>query len=620
MDNNTFMVRYMELGKKHYKLGIPLFNIISAVNFIKDEIYTLLASKHTLDNNFLKLNKIFGQITTYMSKGYFLEEIDIVHHRHIEEMSDTIFYRLHIKWVVDFLKSMRSNNIKNEPHFISYEHSDFRDWLESPYAKIIVRNDFVKNELVTLNKHLYSLANSIYFHISINNYFEAVALLQNFSNDSIHMMHILNKYALEHFSTKEEVFFSFIKDKSQFFTGYLSSINIRKLSIINKYRGYNFVDIVLRDVGNAIKAFVITLDNDIVFIQNQSNEFLIFYSKTKIDEIKRIQIHLKSLVENLIIRDDDVEMSVKIAIGTIKMFNEHNHNNIEKVLHYAISKAKEMPDEIYYLKHEEGLDALEVIKKSENNLHFVQNALLQNNLDVFFQPIFDLHTGKLFDVEVLARIKSGEMHISAATFIDLIYELDIIVDLDIKILEKLNKYLVDIIKVTNNIFINVSPTSLLSHKYLDKLEQSLTLFRLYNIQPIFELTEQAFLENLELVKEIHHRYRIKFAVDDFGTGFSSLKTVAELSENNVIEYIKIDGSIIKNIMTSDKTFHILDATNYMTKKLGLKNIAEFIETEDVLEKVRSLGIHYGQGYYFSQPLHISDLLKKYSKVDICDLK
>ena len=119
-----------------------------------------------------------------------------------------------------------------------------------------------------LNKHLYSLANSIYFHIGINNYFEAVALLQNFSNDSIHMMHILNKYALEHFSTKEEVFFSFIRDKLQFFTGYLSAINIRKLSIINKYRGYNFVDIVLRDVGNAIKAFVITLDDDIVFIQN----------------------------------------------------------------------------------------------------------------------------------------------------------------------------------------------------------------------------------------------------------------------------------------------------------------------------------------------------------------
>jgi len=77
----------------------------------------------------------------------------------------------------------------------------------------------------------------------------------------------------------------------------------------------------------------------------------------------------------------------------------------------------------------------------------------------------------------------------------------------------------------------------------------------------------------------------------------------------VISFIKIDGSIVKNITLSKSSFDVLDATSYMTKKLKLNNIAEFIESEEILEKVKSLGIGYGQGFHLSRPMHIDDLLQ-----------
>jgi len=131
------------------------------------------------------------------------------------------------------------------------------------------------------------------------------------------------------------------------------------------------------------------------------------------------------------------------------------------------------------------------------------------------------------------------------------------------------------------------------------------------VRPYLELTEQSFMENLELIKQLHDQLNITFAVDDFGTGYSSLRTVAELAEHQVIEYLKIDGSIVSNILTSEETFQVLDSAGYMSRKLGLKNIAEFVESEELANKLQTMGIEYGQGFHFSHPLSLEELLERY---------
>ena len=307
------------------------------------------------------------------------------------------------------------------------------------------------------------------------------------------------------------------------------------------------------------------------------------------------------------------EFHVNVAIGTVAALCDVPYRTNEKLLHFALSNAKAEHVDVYYLEKAEEQNALEMIEASEEHVHYVEDALMKQNLEIHLQPIIDVSTGELYDVEVLARIIKGEAHIPAGAFIDLIHELEIVVDLDIKILDKVIEYAPRLAPITTGLFINVSPSSLRTYRYVAALGEGVAKLKAAGIRPVFELTEQSFLENLELIKQLHDNYGIKFAVDDFGTGYSSLRTVAELAEHRVIDFIKIDGSLIKTAPSSRETYQILDAASYMTKKLGLKNIAEFIEDERMVEIVRELGIEYGQGYFYEKPLTVDALVAKYGK-------
>lgn len=613
-DEKSFEERFFKLGEIHHKIDIPLFNIISGMNFLKNELFLELAHDGMLNENYQKMSIMFSKIQEHLSYAYFKKELIHVKNRHIDELNNTIFYRLHIKWIMDFLDYLENPKATKKPE-LSFEKNMFVKWLKSSYASLIIRDDWYRDEIISQFKYFHKVALSVQSHINYGRYYDALALLESLQNSSTQIMHLLDKKVLEHFNTKEEAFFQFIENEQKNLSqsGHLTIINIRKLALVNKYRGNNVADAVVEKIAAGIKSFIVGLDEDMMFIQSSNSDFYIFYSTMAIDEILKTQSFLKSFLEGLSVDVDEMRVTSKIALSTINLNGVENFKSANKLLQYSLAKAKEQDDGSYYLDKSEAIEALELIKKSQSNIYFVQHALLQKDLEIYFQPIFSIETGLVYDVEVLARIKRGNVMVAAGSFIDLIYELDIVIDLDIEVLSKVISHSFDVAKVTDKVFINVSPSSLVSPRYIKALDNFMERIKASKLTPIFELTEQSFLENLEIIKQIHTLHGVKFAVDDFGTGYSSLKTVAELAEEDVIDYIKIDGSIIKNIITSKKTFHILDATNYMTQKLDLISIAEFVENSEILELVKKLGINLAQGYHFEKAIPIDELVKKYGK-------
>ena len=117
---------------------------------------------------------------------------------------------------------------------------------------------------------------------------------------------------------------------------------------------------------------------------------------------------------------------------------------------------------------------------------------------------------------------------------------------------------------------------------------------------IFEIVETEDIENYEEIKEFIeriHEYGAKIAIDDFGTGYSNFEYIIKLH----IDYLKIDGSIIKEV-TSDKSAELIAETiSSFSSKLGIPTIAEFVHNEAVHKKVEKMGLCYSQGYYFSEP-------------------
>jgi len=117
-------------------------------------------------------------------------------------------------------------------------------------------------------------------------------------------------------------------------------------------------------------------------------------------------------------------------------------------------------------------------------------------------------------------------------------------------------------------------------------------------------------DNIEKLKLLTTETMNEMALDDFGSGYSSIKTVVELSSNNIISFLKIDGSLIKDIDKNKESFFIVESIVKIAKTLGLKTIAEFIENERLLKIINNLDIDFAQGFYLGKPSPASEI-KKY---------
>jgi EAL domain-containing protein (putative c-di-GMP-specific phosphodiesterase class I) len=129
-----------------------------------------------------------------------------------------------------------------------------------------------------------------------------------------------------------------------------------------------------------------------------------------------------------------------------------------------------------------------------------------------------------------------------------------------------------------------------------------------NINParlIFEVTETAVISNLAAARTMMHRLRgagYRFSLDDFGAGFSSLRYLKEL----VPDFLKIDGSFIPSVKADQEQWIFVEMINDIAHRLKIESIAECVEEELTLSKLRQIGVGFGQGYLFGKPQSAPD--------------
>jgi EAL domain-containing protein (putative c-di-GMP-specific phosphodiesterase class I) len=298
--------------------------------------------------------------------------------------------------------------------------------------------------------------------------------------------------------------------------------------------------------------------------------------------------------------------------------NGMDSEEILKVLSYSQLQARPFHLEPVILRgdvdHEGWLARL---RKRELKTTQITDALRRGAVEVHFQPIIELATRNLYNVEVLARIRTDEGLMVATEFIDSVYQLGEIVELDSQVFARLREVAPEIIGVTGHLFINVSPVSLLSSDFRELMTTTVEDLRDEGLGMVvvLELTEQAIVEHLDIIHELHKLHDVKFAVDDFGTGYSSLKTLSDLAVAKVISHLKLDGSLIREIVHSRDAYKVVLAIANLARSLDLKVVAEHVESEEVLERLRSIGVELGQGRLFDMPLPLLRLVEGYSGLE-----
>jgi len=248
-----------------------------------------------------------------------------------------------------------------------------------------------------------------------------------------------------------------------------------------------------------------------------------------------------------------------------------------------------------------------VITKNEFQL-----ALDRNEFLVYYQPQIDLITNRVFGVEAVVRWQHPEYglilpksFISKAESFKLIEQLDWYVakkalcDLQI-IFEKYKSNL--------TLSLNASPYSLQNIKYPDMI---IALATANGIDPkniTVEITESGLIQELSTALDIFTRLRmknIKLSIDDFGTGYAMMQQLRHVPANE----LKIDKSFIKDMLAHENARIMTLKIIEMGHELGMKVLAEGVETVEQLEFLRANFCDRVQGYFYSRPISLSDLLK-----------
>ena len=260
-----------------------------------------------------------------------------------------------------------------------------------------------------------------------------------------------------------------------------------------------------------------------------------------------------------------------------------------------------------------------------NDLRMAQKS---DQFDVYFQPIIDLKTNQITKSEALIRWKHPNRGlVNPLDFIPLAEEIGLINEISTWVFhestQRANQW-IDRIPHGFQMSVNLSPVQFKLDFDQFKAEwiDYLTLNQLSGKNIVVEITEGLLLDAEPEILEKLLWLRdagVQVAIDDFGTGYSSLSYLNKFD----IDYLKIDKSFVKDLETNENDVKLCDAIIVMAHTLGLKVIAEGVETVGQKEILTKAGCDFGQGYYFSKPVsanEFEDLLPRYSrKKSIADL-
>lgn len=228
--------------------------------------------------------------------------------------------------------------------------------------------------------------------------------------------------------------------------------------------------------------------------------------------------------------------------------------------------------------------------------NMIRNAIINDRIVPFYQPIFNKEK-QIVKHETLIRIQNSNEIISPSVFLEVSKRIKRYTDIEKMLIEKSFKLIAD--RPDAVISVNLSGRDMTDGDVSVFIIEKLNKYKVAG-RVIFEILEDENVENIERIGTFIERVRrmgVKIAIDDFGSGYSNFSYILKLKP----DYIKIDGSIIKNIDTSEDSRAIAGAIIAFAKKLDITVIAEFVRSKEVFDACVELGVDEFQGFYLGEP-------------------
>jgi EAL domain-containing protein (putative c-di-GMP-specific phosphodiesterase class I) len=226
----------------------------------------------------------------------------------------------------------------------------------------------------------------------------------------------------------------------------------------------------------------------------------------------------------------------------------------------------------------------------------IRKALEEDKIVCFYQPIVDNQTQKIVKYETLVRLSDNGKIIPPNEFLPIVKTTKLYSQITKTVLKKACEKFKNIDKKFS---VNISIDDIEDDETVEYIIDTIKNNNLGN-KIIFEILETEGIENYSKVEKFIDNIKklnAEFAIDDFGSGYSNFKHILSLK----VDYIKIDGSLIKDVVKDKKSKIIIETIVNFAKKMGAKTIAEYVSSKEIFEEVKKLGIDCSQGYYFGKP-------------------
>ncbi len=392
----------------------------------------------------------------------------------------------------------------------------------------------------------------------------------------------------------------------------LMFLDLDEFKAVNDTLGHDMGDVLPKEVTQRICACVREADT---VARLGGDEFTVILADLD-ERYQNVELVaeaiLRKLVEPFSLADNVVHISASIGI-TFYPEDAVTFDELLKNADQAMYAAKDQGRNRYHYFTPVMQEAVQKRMRIANDLRV---ALADNQFQLYYQPIVELATGAIRKAEALIRWQHPEYGlISPAAFIPIAEETGMIVEIgDWVFRTAVNRvahwraaYCADF-----QVSINKSPVQFagrgVSH---DIWLNQLTELGLPGESVVIEITEGLLLDASNSTKDkllIFRDAGIQVAIDDFGTGYSCLTYLQKLD----IDYLKIDQAFVFNLTPASKNMALCTAIIVMAHELGLKVIAEGIETNEQYELLAAAGCDYGQGYFYSRPVateEFEELLK-----------
>ena len=375
-------------------------------------------------------------------------------------------------------------------------------------------------------------------------------------------------------------------------------LDIDKFNIVNDSFGHEAGNFVLKQFAKIIQSHI---QNDDKAYRLSADEFLVIFDSLDLDAAIQVVANIINTVHDTVFDWSQMRINIDASAGLVTISTDtQDASEILSELASARTIAKE-----------KGGNRIHVFDKNDpESVHFhrqvlwvnrINKALEEDRFALRVQTIQNLSgQGNMKEVLVVMLDEEGGM-IPPIEFIPAAERFNLMSKIDQWVVNRVLEYLEANEQSMDYLWcINLSGVSLNSEEFRDSLVDQISESQQLANHIVFEITETAAINNYELVNRFIdslNQFGCKFALDDFGSGMSSYGYL----RNIPVDFIKVDGSFIKQILDNDYDQTIVKSICEISLQLGIKTIAEFVENEQVLDKIKEMGFDYGQGYHIDKP-------------------